>query len=357
MSKNLPVGDIPDNRSETAVRHSTSLAIVLVLAATTGCTGRQLRRESLRQASTLSSMQQQLVLNNIASFVCDPNAIPSQLNLRGGATQIVNSENGSVQYIAGVIGILGLTHTSVDQWNSAPVVDEPTLRLLRIAYRRSIGIEDSIYNDDFANRLAHRLKMQMAGVPDMALENAHMFARGPALPQLLDRAGWNGELQAGFNGNDPAMQLWQKDTTDIISSNSVRLVQRGEILTEDTVTVTPVMENGVPVVWPGETTSRVLVATPYAAEIRRQVLELAAYLDAIEPGWVYWGSRKDVPKCACWVSKCKSCDRECWVWVMPENKQQFEDFTLRVLRLSNMLIDMGSNAGVSGVMYSPPVSR
>jgi hypothetical protein len=42
---------------------------------------------------------------------------------------------------------------------------------------------------------------------------------------------------------------------------------------------------------------------------------------------------------------------------MPEDKQQFEDFTLRVLRLSNLLIDMNSNAGVAGVIYSPPVSR
>jgi hypothetical protein len=250
------------------------MPLLLVLGTTVGCAGTQLRKTTVQQVGTITKLHHQIVLDNLAAFACNPDAIPSQAVLKSGATQLLNSGSLTGQYVTGGGGLLGLTLTAVDQWITAPITDETTLRILRIAYRRALGFDDNIYMNDFANRLAHRLKLQVPTLPDMALENAHMYARGPALPQLLDRPGWKGDNQLGFRGDDPTVQLWKKDTSDVISTSSDRIVQRGEILTPETLTVTPVLVDGQTVTWPGEQRPRVLVATPYTTEIRRQILAL-----------------------------------------------------------------------------------
>lgn len=333
------------------------MSMLLVLGAAAGCTSAQLRRNTIWQVSTITDVQHQVVLNNLAAFSCSPYAIPAQATLRNGATQVIDSGSATAEYIAGVAGLLGLTRTAVDQWITSPITDETTLRLLRIAYRRAFGSQEDLYTDDFANRLAHRLKMQITTLPDMALENAHMYARGPALPQLLDRPGWKGDSNLGFIGDDPTVQLWKKDTGDIISTSSDRIIQKGEILAHETLTVTPVLVDGMPVVWPGEKTPRVLVATPYATEIRRQIYALNSYLTEINAGWFVTGCKRDVPKCACYVGSYKNCDCVSYVWVRPENRQDFEEFTLKIIRLCTLIQDQNSGAFLGGVIYSPPVSR
>jgi hypothetical protein len=337
------------------MRSWTPLLLVLVVAS--GCTSVQLRNNTVRQVGTLTHLQHQVVLNNMAAYTCNPDAIPFQANLRIGATQIVDSASTSMgRYIGEFTALLGLSRTAVNQWMTAPVTDEATLRLLRIAYRRSLGYEEDLYTDDLANRFAHRFKMQIAAMPDMAVENAHMFARGPALPQLLDRAGWKGETQPGFTGSDPSVNLWHKDTTDIISSNSDRIVQVGEVLTADNLTVAPLLTGGLPSLGPDEKTPRVVVATPYATEIRRQVLSLNNYLLEIHPGWFGLGQKRDVPKCACYVGHNRDCGCDRYVWVLPEGRREFEEFTLKILRISTMVPDINSAGYQGGVMYSPPIS-
>ncbi len=332
--------------------------LLMIVIAAGGCTASQLRRDTLHQTRTVTDLHHQIVLNNLAAFACNPYAIPSQVNLRNGTAQVADSSSGTIEYVTGGIGgILGFGRANVLQWNTAPVTDETTLRLLRIAYRRSLGFADDLYTDDFANRVAHRLKVQMATTPDMALENAHMFARGPALPQLLDRAGWKGDLSPGFSGDDPAVQLWQKDTGDIIATSSERIVQEGEILSGENLVIAPVLIHGIQTVGPGESAPRVYVATPFAAEVRRQVLALNNYLLDVHPGWLGMGRKHDVPKDACYVGHYRHCGCDCYVWVLPHGRDEFEDFTLRVLRLSTMIMDANTGAVSSGIMYSPPVAR
>jgi hypothetical protein len=322
-----------------------------------GCTSAQLRRNTLQQVGSLTNLQHQLVLNNLAAFACNPEAIPSQANVRAGATQVVDAGTGQVQYLAGMAGLLGLSRSHVDQWITAPVTDEVTLRLLRIAYRRSLGYAEDLYTDDFANRFAHRIKVQIVGLSDTALENAHLFARGPALPQILDRPGWTGDSQIGFPGNDPAVQRWQKDTTDIITTRSDRIVQRGEYLTPQTLVVAPALTDGQPTLGPDDEGTRVVVASPYAAEVRRQVLATNDCLLEIHPGWLSRGSKKDVPKCVCYVGHHRECGCDCYVWVLPQYRRDFEEFTLRILRLSSLVLDPFAGQNVGGVIYSPPVVR
>src|SRR5262249_44055394 len=162
---------------------------------------------------------------------------------------------------------------------------------------RALGFEEDLYTNDLANRVAHRLKAQVVAPPDVAVENSIMFSQGPSLPQLLDRAGWRGDQKLGFEADDPAVQRWLKDTNDIIACNSERIIQEGEILTSQNLNVAPALLNGKPVIPPGEQTPRVKVASPYAAELRRQVFALNNYLLDIQPGWCgRTNKRKEIPK-------------------------------------------------------------
>jgi hypothetical protein len=73
-------------------------------------------------------------------------------------------------------------------------------------------------------------------------------------------------------------------------------------------------------------------------------LALNTYLLEINPGWFGVGTKKDVPKCACYVGHRKECGCHSYVWVLPENRQAFEDFTLRTLRLIGLLTEPNSTA-------------
>lgn len=328
----------------------------ICLVTMTGCTNTQLRYSTASQIRTLTDLQHQVVLDNLAAFSCNPETIPSQVNLTAGATQVIDSGTANSQVINSAFSsfllTLGLSRGIVDQWTSVPVTDEMTLRILRVAYRRSLGFDEDLYSCDLANRLAHRLKGQLIATGDLGIANSLMYARGPALPQLLDRAGWNGDEKMGFKEGDPAVNLWRKDSNDIISLNTDRIVQQGEILEESTLFVTPAMVDGQPYVAPGETSPRVKVATPYAAELRRQVFALNRCLLEIDGGWFCVGCKKDVPKHVCYVGHHKGT----YVWVPSNNQPAFEDFTLKILRLSSLLQNT-SSASSTGVMFSPIQTR
>jgi hypothetical protein len=331
----------------------TVIPAVFLFALSIGCTAGQLRHSTVKQVTTLTDVQHGIVLDNLAAFSCNIDTIPFQANLNSGTTQVVDSGTIITQILGSASVGMGLSRGIVDQWGMSPVTDEAALRLLRIAYRRAMGYDDDLYTDDFANRLAHRLKGQLVFGGDVGQANTVMFSRGPSLPQVFDRAGWKGETELGFKPDDMAVKRWKKDTSDVITLGSARIIQRGEVLTKDTLNVTPVLEGGVPVVLPGEQDPRVLIATPYAAEVRRQVYDLNRYLLEIQPGWVQVADRKcDIPKCACFVGMHKNCGCQCWIWVHPDDEAAFEDFVLRTMRLAAMFEQSEFSQG-TGAIYSP----
>lgn len=338
------------------MRSWISLSFVLVIAA--GCTNAQLRCSTINQVTTLTELQHQLVLDNLAAFTCNPETIPFQANLNSGVTQVVDAGAVSSQVLARALLSLGLSRGIVDQWSMTPVTDELTLRLLRVAYRRAIGYEEDLYTDDLANRVAHRLKGQVTAAGDVSTANTVMFSRTPGLPGLLDRAGWSGDANTGFKPDDLAIRRWRKDTNDVITLGSDRIVQVGERLTKDNLVLAPVLVNGVPVVLEGEKDPRLMVATPYAAEVRRQVMALNEYITQIYPGWVCQGSKKDVPKGACNVGNHKDCHCHCYVWVPGDERDAFEDFVLRSMRLAMYFqqVDGGANSFQSPIFSPVPAA-
>ncbi len=70
-------------------------------------------------------------------------------------------------------------------------------------------------------------------------------------------------------------------------------------------------------------------------------IKALADLVADEPGepnqfaipWICCGSKKDVPRCACYVGHYRGCKGDCYAWVMPDRAKTLRDFTLIILSL------------------------
>ena len=163
----------PANRSRVASGLGVWVVGVLSFCAFAGCTSARLRSGTVYQAGTLTDLQHQIVLNNLAMYAGNPDAIPFQANLHDGTTQI--ADNGQLASIASkpLYVLFTGSRTAVDQWSMTPVTDDIALRLLRKAYRRALGFPDSLYDDDceLANDLAHELKKTTAVVDDIRTTN------------------------------------------------------------------------------------------------------------------------------------------------------------------------------------------
>lgn len=326
---------------------------VFALILLAGCTNYQLRRSTVHQASTLPDLQHQIVLDNLAAFACNPDAIPFQVNLRDGSAQISDSgtTGGTVgtPTITGWLATFGGTRTKTDQWGMVPVTDETTLRLLRIAYRRALGCPEDLYTTDFANDLAHDLAKQTPLLDDIRML-ADLFKGSPkeGIPEKAQRQ-FQEMLKKGIRQDECAVPAGLECKTiseykhfveSTISTGSVRIILKGERVEDDNVMFV-------------KTNDRYLVATPLAAEVRRQIHEIEEDLEKIQPGWVGVAcNKKDVPKCACLVGHYKNCGKCCFVWVLPEGRAAFEDFTLRILKFSSLLKE-AQVFTMPGVRYVP----
>ena len=145
------------------------LAMMIVFG---GCTSSRLRKSVVTQAGTLTELQYEQVLGNLAMLHDNPTALPSMVNIRDGSSQIqdlgsatatlfLDAHNNLPPNIAG-------SRTVVQQWGLRPVADDTELKLIRLAYQRALGSNVSLqFDHDFANDLAHELKNQIAQ-PDAA---------------------------------------------------------------------------------------------------------------------------------------------------------------------------------------------
>jgi hypothetical protein len=129
-----------------------------LITSVAGCslTERRLRRGVVTQASTLTELQYQQVLGNLAMMSLDPDAIPSHINLRDGSAQIQDNGSISTASPATVFPSATGSRTFVAQWSMIPVTDDVELRILRLTYRRALGYDEAL-DIDLANDLAHEL--------------------------------------------------------------------------------------------------------------------------------------------------------------------------------------------------------
>ncbi|WP_435015591.1 hypothetical protein TA3x_003135 [Tundrisphaera sp. TA3] len=278
-------------------------ALLFVLIALPGCTGARLRQRTTNLGSTLPALQYQQVLDNLAAFSANPSALPWHISLREGTTQITDSISGGalvdIDLGATEPQLFG-TRTAVAQWGMSPVIEPTALRLLRIAYQRAQG-QDKMPSPEFLDELAHELKGQIADNADIQQETAAFFAaQYPSRdhsPHALDRA--------------------------VVSTNDERFF---------TDPRSPIEER-----------------SPLARDTSRQVEIILRELAAIRPGWYRTGRKRDVPRDACFVGHSGSC----YVWVEADGREALTEFTLTVLRLSEIIKETQTLISPGSVKFSP----
>ncbi len=137
------------------MRLPTTLVVSALCVA--GCQHIELRNHTLRTASTISDLQYQQVLNNLAMFCANPNSLPYFSVAGTGVTQITNvvNANGTFNwdkqffngkalsfYFDKAATMFGAMQTSNEQWNTGSIVNPDELLLMRCVYQKTVNAGD-----------------------------------------------------------------------------------------------------------------------------------------------------------------------------------------------------------------------
>lgn len=268
------------------------LAVALALFAAAGCTHRQLASSTVRTASTVMEIEYQMVLDNIAMFTCQPDALPWHVQLKEGTAQVSDEIgiSGLGVYWASSPGFDGGPRGVRDisqQWGADAVTDPLEVKLLQDVYRRAIGLPPDP-DPEFIRR-----------------------ARRERVRENRDGSGSNGS--GGENEeerNGPA--------GDDSRSEDSRDAENGEESTRWNST-----ETGWQVGFSGPylyhtTDNNSVVVEPHPS----------AEFD-VPQGWFSVGCAEDVPVDACYVGRHGG--RR--VWVTPDGVRGLSQFTLIVLSI------------------------
>jgi hypothetical protein len=247
--------------------------LTLVLIACGGCTHRQLSRSIIHQASTIVTVEYQMVLDNLAMYTASPELLPWHVRISDGTVQ-VNDEGGlselGVQWgsTPGFTQALRAVRSVTEQWGAHPVTDPLVVKTLQDAYRQAVGLPP---------------------LPDPGL----LAQSSTSVPTAGSAAG-------------PATG----DETAAIASDETR-------------------EELPPA---GAAASEKVAAGAVGSELPYDGAPLALLRDKIDVpvGWFRVGRKCDVPKEACFVGH--YCDH--YVWVMPEHVEDLSHFTLIVLGIT-----------------------
>jgi hypothetical protein len=336
------------------------MILALALAAS-GCTGHQLRKSTVGQARTLTDLQYQQVLDNLAIFSLDPSTLPWHVSLKTGVAQVTDTGSAGAMLSIGsrvtaAPNVLG-TRSVVEQWSTVPVTDDMTLELLRIAYRNAMGIRGALGPDE-ANLLAHKLSQQIA-------TNADISVDADTLKSILDTFQREGQgLPPGPRRREapgPSPQPIEEPPTEDITPRGAREVARraeswAEIYGNYGRHITDTLDETILIPDPaGPPAFRPVnpVATGLAKEVIREVNEVQDALIGIPSGWFHCGRRKEIPRDACYVGR----SGHRYVWVTPDGREGLADFTLRILKLSSIIKEAQVVAAPSGVQFSPGFFR
>lgn len=168
------------------------LGIYLMLVIS-GCASTQLNYNAVEISATIDSIYTRETLNNLAKFIDDPAAIPSQVMMVGGTVQTVNTVNPSVTFpltaqlaktatssasgltlvsantTAGAGAGVSGTNTAQQNYTISPLNDANTLRNQQALYRHAvfgtslinnyhpprIFFQDKFYDDPYQLQLPH----------------------------------------------------------------------------------------------------------------------------------------------------------------------------------------------------------
>lgn len=157
------------------MRVFTLVVGMLAVGLGSGCTHTQLRRNTVNQARTLGDVHQQQVLNNLAMFVANQDALPHFAYPVEGQNQVTDTGGGTTAIGWVVEGFdsaeLGFeaSRQANQVWNLQPINDPHKLALMRCAYQlavRGAGYGNAACGDDCARQIADFYKGHSHGSND-----------------------------------------------------------------------------------------------------------------------------------------------------------------------------------------------
>jgi len=152
-----------------------------------GCTSAQLRRSTVAQSTTLADIYTQQVMNNLALFLQNPDALPFFAYPNQGTTAIqdMGSAGGpgytSLNFVTTPFGLNG-SRQATENWVLVPVSDPAKLALMRCAYRQALSacISTVPPSDSFCPNCSN-LRREFYGPSNSAPGHPHFNEELPCL--------------------------------------------------------------------------------------------------------------------------------------------------------------------------------
>ena len=89
--------------------------------------------------------------------------------------------------------------------------------------------------------------------------------------------------------------------------------------------------------------------SPLARNVCQKIEMIQDDLASIRPGWFQVGTRRDIPKDACYVGR----SGDCYAWVCPDGIDGLTEFTLTVLKISSLIKETETLISPGSVKFSP----
>lgn len=297
-----------------------------------GCTHCQLQRTTVNAASTQTALQYQQILENLAIFVCNHEALPWHIKLEGGIVQVTDQgafEIGPAQSNTGVVTWLPsllAARTLVAQWQVDPTSDPGDLELLRLAYLKAVNPLDE---DGSIRRAVYQEIAELSATKGVLL---NISVVNTIIDQKLGASGDNKKKREELEATRKKMKTLYEEMDESADrsdgakerDHQAALIFRHMSEIAD-LPYTPSFSHAP---------KQGISASEVAQDKITALLELVRD-DPDEPNpfaqpWLAWGCKDAVPKGACLVSHCK----KCYLWVPPESAAVFRKFTLILLALA-----------------------
>lgn len=354
-------------------RSNPSLCILTMsLACLHGCASKQLQRSTVRQVRTLTDLQYQQVLDNLAMYKLNREALPGIAVLKTGATQVGDTGSLGFYGVAGIETKFGAsptimgTRSIVDQWGLVPVTDDNALKLLRKAFQCATGSR-SLLSRPEAEDLAHDLSAQIGTNADISVDGDTLRSiynytlrrsgMAPIKPPTQSSRTPNLRAPTELTPEQERLELEQAAREAYSEEVSQRIVSVYEKVDSK---ITSTLDKDVLSICYDE--KGVLKFCPYqrastglAKETIRRLNDIQDTLATIPSDWFEWGCEK--PKDACFVGHAVFCGRECYVWVCEDHLRELSDFTLAILKLASAIKDVQVVSVPSGIQFSPALAN
>ena len=303
----------------------------------------------ISQSSTLTEIQYQQVLDNLAMFACNPDAMAWHVKINGGVVQVADQGSGFFGLNLGGPQMyspnLGLQRNVLHQWNVDPVIDANDLALLHIAYRKAVQPDDfdgSIRHDAFEQICEISTSCHIALTRDVTMKMIHALRerKSPEQQAHLDKVQQS--LDKLYDRMEELTTVGDDYEEARASHDGYAGPSELEFVQEEILKVSSSICDAAYV--PLHSLFKPRRSPGLIDQAQDQITSLLALVDEPADGeppnpyampWVrYSRCKKDIPVCACYVGSFCQCGQTCYAWVMPDQAKTLRDFTMIVLSLA-----------------------